>query len=146
MTRLTRITLLAALALLTAAPLVVAQRPLAVDPAARAEPVVARHGMVAAQEKRAARVGVAVLAQGGNAVDAAVAVGFALAVTHPQAGNLGGGGFMLIHLAERKETAAIDYRETAPQAVTRDVFLDPNGEADPQKTRGAPPAGGVARP
>jgi len=96
---------------------------------------VARNGMVAAQEARAARVGATVLEQGGNAVDAAVAVGFALAVTHPQAGNLGGGGFMLVHLADRKETAVIDYRETAPQAVTRDTFLDANGEADPLKSR-----------
>jgi gamma-glutamyltranspeptidase/glutathione hydrolase len=98
-------------------------------------PVVARHGMVASQEGRATRIGVEVLEQGGNAVDAAVAIGFALAVTHPQAGNLGGGGFMLIHLAERNEDVAIDYRETAPQATTRDVFLDEKGEADPRKSR-----------
>src|ERR1700758_5157131 len=87
-------------------------------------PVVARHGMVASQEARASRIGVDVLEQGGNAVDAAVAVGFALAVTHPQAGNIGGGGFMVIHLAERNEDVAIDYRETAPAATTTDVFLD----------------------
>jgi gamma-glutamyltranspeptidase / glutathione hydrolase len=91
--------------------------------------------MVASQEARATRIGVEVLEQGGNAVDAAVAIGFALAVTHPQAGNLGGGGFMLIHLAERNEDVAIDYRETAPQATTRDVFLDEKGEADPRKSR-----------
>jgi gamma-glutamyltranspeptidase/glutathione hydrolase len=91
--------------------------------------------MVASQEGRATRIGVEVLEQGGNAVDAAVAIGFALAVTHPQAGNLGGGGFMLIHLAERNEDVAIDYRETAPQATTRDVFLDEKGEADPRKSR-----------
>src|SRR5262245_62681537 len=88
-------------------------------PALAQEQAVARNGMVAAQEARAARVGVKVLEDGGNAVDAAVAVGFALAVTHPQAGNLGGGGFMLVHMAARNEAAAIDYRETAPQAVTR---------------------------
>jgi gamma-glutamyltranspeptidase/glutathione hydrolase len=98
-------------------------------------PVVARHGMVASQEARATRIGVEVLEQGGNAVDAAVAIGFALAVTHPQAGNLGGGGFMLIHLSDRNEDVAIDYRETAPQATTRDVFLDEKGEADPRKSR-----------
>jgi gamma-glutamyltranspeptidase / glutathione hydrolase len=98
-------------------------------------PVVARHGMVASQEGRATRIGVEVLEQGGNAVDAAVAVGFALAVTFPEAGNLGGGGFMLIHLADRNEDVAIDYRETAPQATTRDVFLDEKGEADPRKSR-----------
>jgi gamma-glutamyltranspeptidase / glutathione hydrolase len=98
-------------------------------------PVVARHGMVASQEARASRIGVEVLEQGGNAVDAAVAVGFALAVTHPQAGNIGGGGFMMIHLADRNEDVAIDYRETAPAATTKDVFLDEKGEADPRKSR-----------
>jgi gamma-glutamyltranspeptidase/glutathione hydrolase len=101
----------------------------------RAEPVQARHGMVVSQEKRATHIGVDILAQGGNAVDAAVAVGFALAVTHPTAGNIGGGGFMLVHLADRHETVALDYRETAPQAMTRDVFLDDKGEADPRKSR-----------
>ena len=91
--------------------------------------------MVATQEKHATRVGVEILKAGGNAVDAAVAVGFALAVTHPQAGNIGGGGFMLVHLSRRNETVAIDYRETAPAAMTRDVFLDQKGEADPRKSR-----------
>jgi gamma-glutamyltranspeptidase / glutathione hydrolase len=101
----------------------------------RFQPVVAKNGMVASQEKRATRIGVEILKAGGNAVDAAVAVGFALAVTHPQAGNIGGGGFMLVHLAARNETIAIDYRETAPAAMTRDVFLDEKGEADPKKSR-----------
>jgi len=102
---------------------------------ARFLPVIATHGMVASQEKRATHVGVEILKAGGNAVDAAVAVGFALAVTHPQAGNIGGGGFMLVHLASRNETVGIDYRETAPAAMTRDVFLDEKGEADPRKSR-----------
>ena len=102
---------------------------------ARFLPVVAKHGMVASQEKLATHVGVEILKAGGNAVDAAVAVGFALAVTHPQAGNIGGGGFMLVHLAARNETIAIDYREIAPAAMKRDVFLDANGEADPRKSR-----------
>src|SRR3954471_4693285 len=84
---------------------------------ARFLPVIAKHGMVASQEKRATHVGVEILKAGGNAVDAAVAVGFALAVTHPQAGNIGGGGFMLVHLAARNETIAIDYREAAPAAM-----------------------------
>jgi gamma-glutamyltranspeptidase/glutathione hydrolase len=103
--------------------------------AARLLPVVARHGMVASQEAKATRVGIEILEKGGNAVDAAVAVGFALAVTLPRAGNLGGGGFMLVHLAERNETIAIDYRETAPAAATRDMFLDAKGEPDPGKSR-----------
>src|SRR3954463_12098768 len=102
---------------------------------ARFLPVIAKHGMVASQEKRATHVGVEILKAGGNAVDAAVAVGFALAVTHPQAGNIGGGGFMLVHLAARNETIPIDYRETAPAAITRDIFLDERGEADPKKSR-----------
>jgi gamma-glutamyltranspeptidase / glutathione hydrolase len=105
--------------------------------------VVARQGMVVAQEARAARIGVDILKAGGNAVDAAVAVGFALAVTHPQAGNLGGGGFMLVHLAERNEAVAIDYRETAPQAITPSSFLDDRGEADAEKSRSSALAVGV---
>ena len=78
-----------------------------------AAPVMARHGIVASQEARATHIGVAVLEKGGNAVDAAVAVGFALAVTHPQAGNIGGGGFMVIHLAGRNEQVAIEEAEYA---------------------------------
>jgi gamma-glutamyltranspeptidase / glutathione hydrolase len=106
-----------------------------ISPFATARPVLARHGMVVTQEAAASRVGLDILKRGGNAVDAAVAVGFALAVTLPRAGNIGGGGFMLIHRADRNETIAIDYRETAPAATTKDVFLDANGEADPFKSR-----------
>src|SRR6516225_1438368 len=91
--------------------------------------------MVVSQEAGATEIGVDILKRGGNAVDAAVAVGFALAVTLPRAGALGGGGFMLIHRADLNHTVAIDYRETAPAATTRDVFLDANGEADPFKSR-----------
>jgi gamma-glutamyltranspeptidase/glutathione hydrolase len=106
-----------------------------ISDSARFHPALAKNGMVASQEARATRIGVDVLAAGGNAVDAAVAVGFALAVTLPRAGNLGGGGFMLVHLAERNETIAVDYRETAPAAITRDAFLGADGEADPRKSR-----------
>jgi gamma-glutamyltranspeptidase / glutathione hydrolase len=106
-----------------------------ISPFATARPVIARHGMVVTQEAAASRVGLEVLRLGGNAVDAAVAVGFALAVTMPRAGNIGGGGFMLIHRADLNLTTAIDYRETAPAATTKDVFLDANGEADPFKSR-----------
>src|SRR6476660_14862 len=80
----------------------------------------AEHGMVVAQEKIAARIGADVLSRGGNAIDAAVATGFAMAVTYPRAGNIGGGGFMVIHLRARNEDVAIDYRETAPGAITSD--------------------------
>lgn len=100
-----------------------------------AAPVTAAHGMVVAQEKLAARIGRDVLAQGGNAVDAAVATGFAMAVTYPRAGNIGGGGFMLIHLADGNRDIAIDYRETAPAAATRDMFLGADGKPDPAKSR-----------
>lgn len=97
--------------------------------------VVAEHGMVVAQEKLAAHIGADFLRQGGNAVDAAVATGFALAVTYPRAGNIGGGGFMVIHSAERNEDVAIDYRETAPQAATRDMYLGADGKPDTDKSR-----------
>jgi gamma-glutamyltranspeptidase/glutathione hydrolase len=105
--------------------------------------VTAPHGMVVAQEQLAARIGAEILKQGGNAVDAAVAVGFALAVTYPRAGNLGGGGFMVIHLAKEQRNIAIDYREVAPAATTRDIFLDDRGDADPNKSRHSALAIGV---
>src|SRR5579872_2761733 len=92
------------------------------------QPVHARHAMVVAQEPLAADVGVAVLQSGGNAIDAAVAVGFALAVTHPSAGNIGGGGFMLIRLADGR-TTFIDFRERAPLAASRNMYLDASGKA-----------------
>ena len=95
----------------------------------------AENGMVVAQEKLAARIGADILRQGGNAVDAAVATGFAMAVTYPRAGNIGGGGFMMIHSAERNEDIAIDYRETAPAATTPQIFLGPDGKPDIAKSR-----------
>ena len=88
-----------------------------------AQAVIAKHGMVVAQERLAAEIGASFLSRGGNAIDAAVATGFAMAVTYPRAGNLGGGGFMVIHSAAKNEDGAIDYRETAPQAATQDMFL-----------------------
>jgi gamma-glutamyltranspeptidase / glutathione hydrolase len=97
--------------------------------------VSAEHGLVVAQEKIAAQFGADFLRQGGNAVDAAVATGFALAVTYPRAGNIGGGGFMVIHSAERDEDVAIDYRETAPSAATRDMYLGADGKPDADKSR-----------
>jgi len=100
-----------------------------------ATPALARNGMVVAQERRAARIGVEILDRGGNAVDAAVAVGFAMAVTYPRAGNIGGGGFMVIHLAKDNRDIAIDYRETAPAAATSTMFLDAKGNPDPAKSR-----------
>jgi gamma-glutamyltranspeptidase / glutathione hydrolase len=124
----------AALALLCLAPATAVADPI-LSSFATARPVIARHGMVVTQEAAASRVGLDLLKRGGNAVDAAVAVGFALAVTLPRAGNLGGGGFMLIHRADLNQTIAIDYREAAPAATTKDVFLDANGKADPFKSR-----------
>ena len=97
--------------------------------------VPAEHGMVVAQEKTAARIGTEILKRGGNAVDAAVATGFAMAVTYPRAGNIGGGGFMVIHSAERHADIAIDYRETAPAATTPTIFLGADGKPDNAKSR-----------
>lgn len=97
--------------------------------------VPAEHGMVVAQEKISAQVGADILRRGGNAVDAAVATGFAMAVTYPRAGNIGGGGFMVIHSADRNEDITIDYRETAPAATTPQIFLDANGKPDATKSR-----------
>ena len=91
------------------------------------QPVRARHGMAVAMESQASDVGIAVLQKGGNAVDAAVAMGFAMAATHPFAGNLGGGGFMLIRFADGRSTF-IDFREMAPARASRNMYLDAKGE------------------
>jgi gamma-glutamyltranspeptidase/glutathione hydrolase len=106
-------------------------------------PVYSHTGMVASQNDTASQIGADVLADGGNAVDAAVAVGFALAVTLPRAGNIGGGGFMLVYDAAADETVAIDYREMAPIAATRDLFLDAEGNADPELSRNSHKSAGV---
>ncbi len=92
----------------------------------------AQHGMVVAGERWATEAGLQVLREGGNAVDAAVTTAFALAVTLPRAGNLGGGGFMLIR-SPQGEVYALDFRETAPAGASRDMFLDANGQVDREK-------------
>lgn len=94
--------------------------------AATREPVRGRHAMVVSQHELASKIGVDIIKKGGNAVDAAIAVGIALAVVYPEAGNIGGGGFMLIR-NKNGETHAIDYREMAPAAATRDVYVDKDG-------------------
>src|SRR4051794_24010689 len=86
------------------------------------QPVRAPHGMVVAMESIAVDVGVSVLKAGGNAVDAAVAVGFAMAVTHPYAGNIGGGGYMLVRMADGR-TTFFDFRERAPEKASRNMYL-----------------------
>ncbi|MDX2373055.1 gamma-glutamyltransferase [Psychrobacter sp. PP-21] len=92
-------------------------------------PLWAKNGMVATQEALASDIGLQILKDGGNAVDAGVAVGFALAVTLPRAGNLGGGGFMMIYDAKQGKTVALDYREKAPSSASRDMYLDDKGNA-----------------
>jgi gamma-glutamyltranspeptidase/glutathione hydrolase len=92
-------------------------------------PLWAKNGMVATQETIASDIGLKILKQGGNAVDASVAVGFALAVTLPRAGNIGGGGFMMIYDAKQGKTVALDYREKAPSNASRDMYLDADGNA-----------------
>ena len=132
--------LLAAFALIVACaimPCAPAQRRNAYTPPApeKVQAVAAAHGMVVAQEKISARIGAEILKRGGNAIDAAVATGFAMAVTYPRAGNIGGGGFMVIHLSDRNEDVAIDYRESAPKATTPQLFLSDDGKPDPAKSR-----------
>jgi gamma-glutamyltranspeptidase/glutathione hydrolase len=99
----------------------------AIVPVWAAQPVRARHGMVVTRERHATEAGLQILKSGGNAIDAAVTVGLALAVTHPSAGNIGGGGFMLIRLADGR-TTFIDFRERAPQGASHDMYLGPDGK------------------
>jgi len=144
MRRVSRFLALSLVALLLGAPAHAQVAPLARTPVIPpATPILAHSGMAVAQESRAARIGIEILDRGGNAVDAAVAVGFALAVTYPRAGNLGGGGFMVIHLAKDNRDVAIDYRETAPAAATPTMFLDAKGNPDPKKSRDSGLAVGV---
>ena len=106
-------------------------------------PIVGENGMVASQHKLATEVGLEILKKGGNAVDAAVAVGFSLAVVLPRAGNLGGGGFMMIHDADTKETNALNYREMAPAKAHRDMYLDKKGDVNRSKLNADYAASGV---
>jgi gamma-glutamyltranspeptidase/glutathione hydrolase len=110
-------------------------------PAAK-HPVRAKHGMVVSADELASKVGVEILKKGGNAVDAAVAVGFALAVTYPGAGNIGGGGYMIIRMDDGT-TTTIDYREKAPAKASRDMFLDQNGQFVPERSQEGYLASGV---
>ena len=98
-------------------------------------PVISKTGMVVSQRQSASEVGAEILRKGGNAVDAAVATGLALAVVLPRAGNLGGGGFMVVYLKDKDKTITIDYRERAPSAAHRDLFLDENGNYDKNKAQ-----------
>lgn len=99
-------------------------------------PVVGTRGMVVSQNEIASQVGAEILRKGGNAVDAAVAVGFALAVTLPRAGNIGGDGFMMVYDAASKKTVVIDFRSISPRAATLDMFVDKDGEESPKASRG----------
>jgi len=102
--------------------------------AASPQPVSANHGMVVSSQRLASAAGVEILRSGGNAVDAAVATAFALAVVHPSAGNIGGGGFMVIRFPDGRATT-IDFRETAPQLASHDMYLRHDGSVDEDKSR-----------
>ncbi len=118
-----------------AASLLAAPEPPIYNSLSTSHPESSLHGMVSSREKLASEAALEVLKNGGNAIDAAVTLGFAMAVTTPQAGNIGGGGFMMIHSADTNTTVAIDYREKAPLAATRDMFLDENGDVDKELSR-----------
>ncbi len=137
-----RTILFALFGLLVLASPVFAKAPI-IDYKTRFIPTISEHGMVVAAEKLASEVGVDILERGGNVVDAAVATGFALAVTYPRAGNLAGGGFMLVHLAAENKQVVIDYRELAPLAAQRDMYLDAKGEVDRMRSFASHQAAGV---
>lgn len=113
------------------------------DYKSRFHPVIGTNGIVSSQEALASQIGLDVLKNGGNAVDSAIAVAYALAVTLPKAGNIGGGGFMLVHSAKDKKTYALDFREMAPAGASRDMYLDENGDVDKQLVRFSPSSVGV---
>ena len=120
---------------LTAAPPAVVQQTASAQAASAAydfdmdvfHPVAAKNGMVSTEQELASKIGLDILKSGGNAVDAAVGIGFALAVALPNAGNLGGGGFMMVYDAKTGKSVALDFRETAPTKATRDMYLDAKG-------------------
>ena len=114
-----------------------------IDYGTRFIPAIASRGMVSGPEKLASEAGLDMLKRGGNAIDAAVATGFALAVTLPRAGNIGGGGFMLVHLAESDEQVFIDYREMAPNTASRDMFLNEDGTVNKQMAYNSVSAAGI---
>ena len=114
-----------------------------IDYGTRFIPAIASRGMVSGPEKLASEAGLAMLKKGGNAIDAAVATGFALAVTLPRAGNIAGGGFMLVHLADANEQVFIDYREMAPAAASRDMFLNEDGTVNKRKAYNSVSAAGI---
>jgi gamma-glutamyltranspeptidase / glutathione hydrolase len=105
----------------------------AADELVKENPAEVRRGLVVAVDPLAARVGAEILHRGGNAIDAAVATSFALSVTYPEAGNIGGGGFMVVRMAAKGEAFCVDYRETAPRLATPRMFLDARGNIDPAK-------------
>ena len=114
-----------------------------IDYGTRFLPSIASRGMVSGPEKLASEAGLEMLKKGGNAVDAAVATGFALAVTLPRAGNIAGGGFMLVHLAESDKQVFIDYREMAPAGASRDMFLNEDGTVNKRKAYNSVSAAGI---
>lgn len=114
-----------------------------IDYGTRFIPAIASRGMVSGPEKLASEAGLAMLKKGGNAIDAAVATGFALAVTLPRAGNIAGGGFMLVHLADANKQVFIDYREMAPAAASRDMFLNEDGTVNKRKAYNSVSAAGI---
>ena len=109
----------------------------------RAVPVEAKSGMVVTSHTAATDAALTVLEQGGNAIDAAVTAGFILAVTQPRSGNIGGGGFMLISSEKKNEVVSVDYREKAPAAASRDMFLDQDGQVDNERSRFSHRSAGV---
>ena len=114
-----------------------------IDYGTRFIPAIASKGIVSGPEELASEAGLDMLKQGGNAIDAAVATGFALAVTLPRAGNIGGGGFMLVHLAESDAQVFIDYREMAPSRASRNMFLNEDGSVNRGMAYNSTSAAGV---